>query len=177
MEHAELVPPKDITKPASDVFYMPIHGIIKATSTTTRLRCMFDASAKSSTGVSVNDQLLVGPTLHPHLTIILSRFQLHTVAISSDISKMFLGIHLLPEEKDLHRFLVRSAEGELQDWRMRCLTFGVASSPFLATSVLRQAASDLSERYPLASAALRSDFYMDDCLSGAPDVTGALSLQ
>ena len=60
---------------------------------------------------------------------------------------------------------------------MRCLTFGVASSPFLATSVLRQAASDLSERYPLAFAALRSDFYVDDCLSGAPDVIGAQSLQ
>ena len=175
MEHVELVPPKDKTEPASDVFYMPVHGVIKATSTSTRLRCVFDASAKSSTGVSLNDQLLVGPTLHPHLTTILSRFRLHAVAISSDISKMFRVIHLLPEEKDLHRFLVRSAEGELQDWRMRRLTFGVASSPFLATNVIRQAASDLSERYPLASAVLRSDFYVDDCLSGAPDVTGALS--
>ena len=68
MEHAELVPPKDITKPASDVFYMPVHGIIKATSTTTCLRSVFDASARSSTGVSLNDRILVGPTLHPHLT-------------------------------------------------------------------------------------------------------------
>ena len=60
---------------------------------------------------------------------------------------------------------------------MRRLTFGVTSSPFLATSVLRQAASDLSETYPLASAALQSDFYVDDCLSGASDISGALHLQ
>ena len=60
---------------------------------------------------------------------------------------------------------------------MRHLTFGVTSSPFLATSVLRQAASDLSETYPLASAALQSDFYVDDCLSGASDISGALHLQ
>ena len=177
LDHAEQVPPEDMAKSASEVFYMPAHGVFKATSTTTRLRCVFDASAKSSTGVSLNDQLLAGPTLHPRLTTILSRFRLHAVAISSDISKMFCGIHLLPEEKDLHRFLVRSYEGDLQDWRMRRLTFGVTSSPFLATSVLRQAASDLSETYPLASAALLSDFYVDDCLSGASDISGALHLQ
>jgi len=47
----------------------------------------------------------------------------------------------------------------------------------VATSVIKQAASDLSGRYPLASAALQSDFYVDDYLSGTPDVTGALSLQ
>ena len=166
-----------MAKPASEVFYMLAHGVFKATSTTTRLRCVFDASAKSSTGVHLNDQLLAGPTLQPHLTTILSRFRLHAVAVSSDISKMFRGIHLLPEEKDLHRFLVRSYEGDLQDWRMRCLTFAITSLPFLATSVLRQAASDLSETYPLASAALQSDFYVDDCLSGASDISGTLHLQ
>ena len=156
---------------------MPAHGVVKATSTTTRLCCVFDASAKSSTGISLNDQLLAGPITHPRLTTILSCFWLHAVAVSSDISKMFCGIHLLPEEKYLHRFLVRSYEGDLQDWHMRRLTFGVTSSPFLATSVLRQAASDLSETYPLASAALQSDFYVDDCLSDASDILGALLLQ
>ena len=78
--------------------------------------------------------------------------------VSSDISKMFCCIHLLPKEKDLHRFLVRSYEGDLKDWHMRHLTFGVTSSPFLATGVLREAASDLSETYPLASATQQSDF-------------------
>ena len=60
---------------------------------------------------------------------------------------------------------------------MQCLTFGVTSSPFLATSVLRQAVSNLSEIYPLASATLQSDFYVDDCLSSASDIPGALHLQ
>ena len=60
---------------------------------------------------------------------------------------------------------------------MRRLTFRVASSSFLATSVLMQAASNLSERYPLSSAELLSDFYVDYCLSDAFDITGALSLQ
>ena len=83
LEHAEQV---HMAKPASEVFYMPAHGVFKATYMTTRLRCVFDASAKSLTGVSLNDQLLAGPTLHPCLTTILSHFRLHAVAISSDIS-------------------------------------------------------------------------------------------
>ena len=118
LEHAEQVLPKDMAKPASEVFYMLAHGVFKATSTTTRLRCVFDASVKSSTGITLNDKLLAGPTLHPRLTTIMSRFRLHAIAVSSDVSKVFCGIHLLPEEKDLHRFLVRSYEGDLQDWRM-----------------------------------------------------------
>ena len=76
--------------------------MFKATSMTTRLHCVFDGSAKSSTGVSLNEHLLAGPTLHPRLTTILSRFRLHAIAISSDISKMFRGIHLLLEEKNLY---------------------------------------------------------------------------
>ena len=66
LEHAEQVPPEDLAKPTSEVFYMPAHCVFKATSTTTRLRCVFAASAKSSTGVSLNDQLLAALSLNYH---------------------------------------------------------------------------------------------------------------
>ena len=49
---------------------------------------MFDASAKSSTGVSLNDILLVGPTIHPPLLDVLLRFRLHRVALVADVSHM-----------------------------------------------------------------------------------------
>ncbi len=51
LEHAELVPPDDLDK---QVFYLPMHVVYKE-STTTKVRAVFDASAKSSTGVSLND--------------------------------------------------------------------------------------------------------------------------
>lgn len=62
--HAETVPTEDEDKPPSKVFYLPMHAVYKATSTTTKIRAVFDASAKSSTGVSLNDTLLVGPTVN-----------------------------------------------------------------------------------------------------------------
>ena len=66
LEHAEQ---EDMAKPASEVFCMPVHGVVKTTSTTTHMHCVFDASAKSSTGISLNDQLLAGPTLHVTLSV------------------------------------------------------------------------------------------------------------
>ena len=59
---------------------MPMHSVIKESSTTTKLRVVFDASAKSSTGISLNDTLQVGPTINPSLTDILIRFRKSKVA-------------------------------------------------------------------------------------------------
>ena len=70
-EHAELVPLKDLDKPCEDVFYLPMHAVTKQSSTTTQLRVVFDASAKTRSGVSLNDQLLVGPTVHAPLLDVL----------------------------------------------------------------------------------------------------------
>ena len=177
MKHAEQVPASEMLKPPGHIFYMPVHGVVKESSTTTRLRAVFDASAKMSSGVSLNDQLLAGPTLHPPLTAIITRFRSHKIAVSSDISKMFRGVLLHPEEKDFHRFPVRTKEGALEDWRMCRLTFGVKSSPFLATQTLQQATSLLSSKFPLASKAILDSFYVDDCLTGASMLQEAQDIQ
>ena len=63
-----------------------MHAVCKDSSSTTKLRVVFDASAKSSNGISLNDILMVGPTLYPSITDILIRFRSYKVAISADIS-------------------------------------------------------------------------------------------
>ena len=67
LKHAEAVPMPDMEKPPELTFYLPMHAVYKASSTPTKIRAVFDESAKSSTGVSLNDTLLVGPTNHPSL--------------------------------------------------------------------------------------------------------------
>ncbi|XP_025997103.1 uncharacterized protein LOC105204499 [Solenopsis invicta] len=49
------------TKGAFPAYYMPHHAVFKATSSTTRIRVVFDASCKTDTGTSLNDILMVGP--------------------------------------------------------------------------------------------------------------------
>ena len=47
------------------------------------------------------------------------------------------------------------------------MTFGIASSPYLATRVLHQMADDYQDKYPEAAAMVKKSFYVDDCLTGA----------
>ena len=71
MGHAEIVPQQELIKMPSDTFYLPMHGVVKE-STMTKLRIIFDGSAKSSTGHSLNDTLLTGPSLYPLLTTVIN---------------------------------------------------------------------------------------------------------
>lgn len=178
LKHAEPVPPEDLCRPPSEVYYMPMHAVIKESSTSTKLRVVFDASATTSSGVSLNDTLLIGPTVYPLLTNILMRFGMHKIVMTADITKMFRAIELDPMDRDLHRFVWRrTPQGEIKDYRMTRVTFGVTSSPFLATQTLQQIATNISVEYPEAAHALRNDFYVDDFIVGTPDVRQALKTQ
>ena len=79
-DHSGKVPIEDLAKPIAEHFYLPMHDVEKATSTTTKLRVVSDASAKTSTGVSLNDTLITGPSLYPELTTVLNKFRMWDVA-------------------------------------------------------------------------------------------------
>ena len=68
-----------------------------------------DASAKTLTGISLNETLLVGPTVHSTLIDVLLRFRLHRVALTADVSRMYRAIALTDTDKDLHRFVWRDS--------------------------------------------------------------------
>ena len=63
-------------------FYLPIHGVIKESSSTTKLRIAFDGSAISLNGHSLNDILLQDPSLYLLLTTVIAQFRRHKIGIS-----------------------------------------------------------------------------------------------
>lgn len=84
---------------------------------------------KTSSGVSLNDMLMVGPTVHSPLIDVLLQFRMHRIAIVADISKMYRAIELPEADRDFHRFLWRAEPSDpLMDCRMTRVTFGVVSS-------------------------------------------------
>ena len=175
--HAEEVPLADFNKPCEEVFYLPIHCVRKESSTTSKVRAVFDASANTSTGTSLNDTLFVGPTVHSSLVDVLLRFRLHRVALTADVSRMYRAIALVEDDKDLHRFLWRtSPQNPLKDFRMTRVTFGVSASSFLANMCVKQNALDHVSEFPLAAKAVDDAFYVDDGVTGADTITEAVEL-
>ena len=178
LDHAETVPQLELDKAPDQVFYLPMHAVRKEASTTTKLRIVFDASAKTTNDISLNDMLLVGPTVHPPLVDILLHFRTHRIALTADVSKMYRAIRLIDSDKDLHRFVWRKDPDEpLMDYRMTRVTFGVSASSYAANMSLKQNAIDYQQQHPLASAAVNKSFYVDDGLMGADSVEDAIILQ
>ena len=139
---------------------------------------VFDASAKSSTGVSLNDQLLVGPTVHAPLLDVLLRFRRHKIALATDISRMYRAVLLPKDQRDLHRFVWReNGRGEVRDFRMTRLTFGVSASSFAANMAVKHNAILHAQSHPRAASAVHNSFYVDDGLTGAKSIPEAIELQ
>ena len=82
-----------------------MHAVTKESSTSTKLRVVFDASARTTSGHSLNETLMVGPTLYPDIIDILIRFRSYSVSVTADISKMYRAVALSPLDRDLHRFV------------------------------------------------------------------------
>ena len=177
LDHAELVPRESMSKPSNDSYYMPMHAVRKS-STTTKIRIVFDASARTSTGTTLNEQFMIGPTVHSPLIDVLLRFRKFKIAMTTDVSRMYRAVLLPEEQRDLHRFFWRESSNEaLQEYRMTRLTFGVSASPFAANMAVKRNAIDLEKEYPQAAEAVFESFYVDDGLVGAETKKEARELQ
>ena len=80
--------------------YIPHHPVINPEKNSTKIRVVYDASAKTKREQkSLNECLYPGPTMLQDLTGILLRFRLNKIAIVADIEKAFLQIGLSEEAK------------------------------------------------------------------------------
>ncbi|XP_058826504.1 uncharacterized protein LOC131686254 [Topomyia yanbarensis] len=158
--------------------YLPHHPVVKEASTTTKVRVVFDASAKTSTGFSINEALLVGPVVQDDLLSIILRFRTFPVALVGDIAKMYRQVLLHPEDTPYQRILWRFDTADpIESYELMTVTYGLGPSSFLATRTLQQLASDEGDAYPLGKPALRKSFYVDDFIGGAQSVSEAIQLR
>lgn len=163
-----------IPSPTEICYYLPHHGVLKEESLTTKLRVVFNGSATTSSGYSLNDIQLVGPTIQPDLFHILIRFRKYLYAISGDIEKMYRQVLVQPDQRCLQRILWRSSPIEpLKAYNLHTVTYGTASAAFLAIRSLTQLGIEYAESLPEISRIIREDFYVDDLLTGADSLDQA----
>lgn len=137
--HMEPVPSGE--REVCSSYYMPHHAVVKPTDPDGKIRVVFNASFRTTTGVSLNDVLLPGPRLQADLWLILTRWRLHQFAFTTDIVKMFRQIRVHQDDMDLQRTLWRADPAEeVGDFRLTTVTYGTASAPYLAIRTLLQLA-------------------------------------
>ena len=152
---------------SGSVFYMSHWPVVRDTAVTTKVRPVFDASAKSYNGISLNDCMEIDPCLLGNLTEILLRFRRWQFAITADIEKAFLQIGVCNEDRDVHRFLW-DADGDIKTMRFRRVPFGNCSSPFLLNATVQSHLASFPASRVVEE--LQENMYVDDFLSGADSI-------
>ncbi|XP_062539144.1 uncharacterized protein LOC134207437 [Armigeres subalbatus] len=131
------------------VYYMPHHAVLRPESTTTKLRVVFDASCKTSSGISLNDALMVGPVVQNDLISTILRFRLNRIAVTADVAKMYRMVRVQEEDQGLQRILWRDTPEEpVKTFELLTVTYGTASASYLATRCVKKLGEDNSLTHP-----------------------------
>ena len=161
------------------VHYIPHHAVIRTDKSTTKLRIVYDASAKSD-GVALNDCVYTGPPFAENIFDVLLRFRVNQVALTGDVEKAFLMVRMIEEDRDVLRFLwvddIDKFSPEIVVLRFTRVVFGVSSSPFLLNATIKHHIEQYKEADPEFVETFLRSIYVDDLSSGASEVDAAYEL-
>ena len=160
-----------------DAWYLPHFPVVKPGRSTTKVRIVFDASAKCQ-GTSLNDAIHEGPKLQNDLFQILLRFRNKPVALVCDIAEMYMQIGVHEKDCSFLRFLWRSmnVNDDVQIYEFKRVVFGLNVSPFLAQFVSQENARKFQHLLPKAAETVLRSTYMDDSLDSVNTESEAIEL-
>ena len=174
--------PVESPHPIGETHYLPHRPVIREDKLSTKVRMVFDASAKT-TGPSLNDCLHPGPPLTEPLLSVLLRFRTNRIAFIADIKKSFLQILLQPKYRDYVRFLWYEKPHELNfenftsaqlcTYRLCRLLFGVTSSPCSLTATINKHLNSYQDIDPAFVTKIMQSLHVHDLSTGADNVTEA----
>lgn len=153
-----------IYDPKEEGYYTPHHGVLSST----KFRVVFNASAKTTSGISLNETQLVGEKLQPDLFVLLINFRRYQFGMTADIEKMYRQVLVHPDDRKYQKIVWRNNESEpIRVYQLNTVTYGHACAPHCAVRALIQCASDNKDVAPRGSKIIRESFYVDDLLTGA----------
>ncbi|XP_033225071.1 uncharacterized protein LOC117178004 [Belonocnema kinseyi] len=136
-------------------FYLPHHAVVKSNSLTTKIRVVFDGSAKTSSGISLNNSLMVGPTIQDDLFSLLTRFRIDKYALTADIEKMCRQVLVHTDDAVYQKILFRENQNApIKIYSLNTVTYGTSCASFLTIRALHQLANDEGAQHSIAAAAL-----------------------
>jgi hypothetical protein len=152
-------------------YYIPHHPILTPQKQTTKLRIVYDASAKGTKdSLSLNESMHRGPITLPEVAATLINIRTNPFLVTADIEKAFLQIEIVPTDRDVLRFYwLRdttnlTTEENVQIYRFARMPFGVIASPFLLEATIKHHLSN--HQTPMARL-IEKSLYVDNLLIGA----------
>ena len=142
MNHMELV---DLNN--KNLNFLTHHAVIRSDAVTTKLRVVFNASVKTTSGYSFNDLQPVGPKLQADIWEILLNWRFFSHVFTADIQNMYRTIRLNKTDRNLHAIIWRNSVDEpLKAYRLTTVTYGTKIAPYLAKRTLQYIAMQEREK-------------------------------
>ena len=128
-----------LTNTNARAHYLSHHAVIRKDKQTTKLRIVYDASARLES-ISLNDSLFSGPKFNQNILDIIARFHTYRIALVADVEKAFLMVLVCSKDRDALRFLwvddVEKPSAVVKKLRFTRVVFGVSASPFLLNATI-----------------------------------------
>ncbi|XP_037959447.1 uncharacterized protein LOC119688857 [Teleopsis dalmanni] len=121
----------------SQAYYIP-HFAVMA-----KFQVVFNASAKTSNGISLNDTQLAGPPIQDLLLNLLLRFRQHRIAFTADVEKMFRQVKVDERHRQWQQILWRELSDQpIRTYQLATVTYGTTSGTYLAVRAMQQCGRD-----------------------------------
>lgn len=131
-------------------YLFPHYAVVKHMNSKIKLQVVFDASARTSNGTSLNYLLYMGPKLQCGIIFLLIHCHLKRYMFMADICKIHRQINILSPDCKYQHILWRKDPSEpLLEYAQTTVTYGVASAPFQAIRVLYQLEIYEGNHYPV----------------------------
>ena len=169
---AEGIIEKVTDEPKGKEFYIPHKPVIRESAESTKIRIVFDGSARANErSPSLNDCLETGPPLQNLLWNVLLRNRFKAVALAGDLKQALLQIRIREEDRDSLSFhWIRDKDPKITEvFRFTRALFGLVQSPFLLGGTLEQHLERYEEVHPSLKPLIeevRRSLYVDDLISG-----------
>ena len=159
------------TEKGDKLHYIPHRAVIKPENNTTKLRVMYDASAKTKkSNLSLNECLHRGPVILEDICGLLMKFRIKKIGIVADIEKAFLQIGLQPKQRDVTRFLwlkdinLPATQNNIITYSFTRVPFGIVTSSFLLGATIKH---HLENNDGDEINSINRDIYVDNLITGA----------
>jgi hypothetical protein len=136
--------------PVGTEFYIPHKQVVRELTESTKLRIVYDASARAyPEAPSLNDCLNAGPALQNRLWDVLVRMRFHPVALTGDLKQAFLQVRIKQAERDALRFHWKpDIDANVKTLRFTRALFGLTYSPFLLGGVIEHHLESWKDQMP-----------------------------